>query len=306
MATKHFFISGNNNNRIPMYSWIPPDKPVAILYIVHGLAEYAERYEAIATEFKNNNIAVFANDIRGHGNAVSSSKEFGIVDDNWFNNEVEDLLHAINYIKKEYPHKKIFLLGHSMGSFLCQRFHQLYGNQINGLILSATNGKEDPMMNAGIAIAYVQMKLFGKNHRSKLLNILSFGKFNKAFKPNRTKLDWLSVNEANVDDYINDPKCGFICSSTLFYYFLKGLKDIFNPAYVKNIPSNVPVYLFAGDKDPVGMFGKGFLQLYENWKAIGIKDITYKLYKKGRHEMLHEINSKEVIDNVIDWIKNHL
>jgi alpha-beta hydrolase superfamily lysophospholipase len=192
-----------------------------------------------------------------------------------------------------------------MGSFLCQRFHQLYGNHINGLILSATNGIQDPLMNAGIAIAYVQMKIFGKNHRSSLLNMLSFEKFNKAFKPNRTTLDWLSVNESNVDEYINDPKCGFISSSTLFYYFLKGLKDIFNPAYIKRIPSNVPVYLFAGDRDPVGMFGKGFLQLYENWKANAVEDISFTLYKDGRHEMLNEINSVEVVGNVIEWINNH-
>ncbi len=306
MPAKSFHITCKDNHQMPMYAWLPNQEPAAILLIVHGMAEYAERYSTIAGGLVKNNIAVFANDNRGHGKAVTGINELGIVEDNWFNNQVEDLLLAIDYAKATYPNKKIFLLGHSMGSFLCQRFHQIYGNRIDGLILSASNGKQDPLMSAGIAITFLQMHLFGKKYRSRLLNTLSFGKFNDAFKPNRTSFDWLSRDTKEVDKYIEDPLCGFVCSASFFYFFFKGLKDIFNTQYIQNIPPNVPVYLFAGDKDPVGLFGKGFMHLYEKWKANAVQDISYKLYKEGRHEMMNEINREEVMADLVEWVHKHL
>ncbi len=302
MPDKIFFITSKDNHQMPMYAWLPNQEPAAILFIVHGMAEYAERYSTIVGGLIKNNIAVFANDNRGHGKAVTDINTLGIVENNWFNNQVEDILLAINFLKEAYPKKKIFLLGHSMGSFLCQRFHQLYGSSIDGLILSASNGKQDPLMSAGIAIAFVQMHLFGKKYRSRLLNTLSFGKFNNAFKPNRTLFDWLSRDTEEVDKYVEDPLCGFVCSASFFYYFFKGLKDIFDKQHIQNIPPNVPVYLFAGDKDPVGLFGKGFMKLYDVWKANGVKDISYKLYDDGRHEMLNETNREEVIADLVNWI----
>ena len=71
------------------------------------------------------------------------------------------------------------------------------------------------------------------------------------------------------------------------------------------MPADIPVYAFAGDKDAVGLFGKGFLQLISNWKAVGIKDISYKLYPGGRHEMMHEINRQEVLDDLLSWLNAH-
>jgi alpha-beta hydrolase superfamily lysophospholipase len=211
----------------------------------------------------------------------------------------------IQYLRTIYPQQKIFLLGHSMGSFICQRFFQLHGNKIDGLILSATNGKQDPLLSFGIALAWLQMKLSGAAHRSHLIDKLSFQKFNKAFKPNRTISDWLSRDTKTVDTYLSDKQCGFICSTQFFYYFFKGIADALNKKNINKIPTNVPVYAFAGDKDPVGLFGKGFLQFISNWKAAGVQDISYKLYPGGRHEMLNEINRAEVINDLLHWIKEH-
>src|SRR5215831_7663724 len=150
------------------------------------------------------------------------------------------------------------------------------------------------------------MKLFGNKHRSKLIFTLSFGAFNKPFKPARTNFDWLSRNETEVDKYIADPKCGFICASSFFYDFFKGLRDCFKKQNIALIPKEIPIYAFAGDKDPVGLMGKGFMQLISNWKKAGVKDLYFKLYTNGRHEMLNEINRNEVIDDLSQWVDKHL
>lgn len=269
------------------------------------MAEYAERYDAVAKILVQQGIAVYAHDQRAHGKAVANIATLGLGENDWFNKQVDDLNVIMLHLKNTWPQQKIFLLGHSMGSFLCQRFFQLHGNNIDGLILSATNGKKDPLIGAGIFVAWLQIKIYGADYRSALINKLSFSKFNNAFKPNRTDFDWLSRNTKTVDDYIADPQCGFICSAQFFYYFFKGIRDAFDKKNIQSIPSNIPVYAFAGDKDPVGLNGKGFLQLISNWKAAGVKDISYKLYSGGRHEMMNEINRGEVLEDLVLWMKRH-
>jgi len=303
MQPSSYFLTTTNGHQTPIYAWIPAGEIRCILHIAHGMAEYALRYEAIVPYFLKEQIAVYVHDQRGHGRAVPTIAQQGIVTDNWFNDQIEDICLILNHIKKEHPDKKIILLGHSMGSFVSQRFFQLHGHQINGLILSASNGKKDPLMGVGMVVAQIQKKLFGNRYRSKLIDYLSFAAFNKKFAPNRTPNDWLSRDENEVDKYVADEQCGFVCSACFFYDFFKGIRDAFDTNNIRQIPSQVPVYAFAGDKDPVGLQGKGFLQLIQNWKAAGAKDLTYDLYKGGRHEMMNEINRTEVLKNIINWIK---
>lgn len=137
------------------------------------------------------------------------------------------------------------------------------------------------------------------------MDSLSFGDYNNAFKPNRTKFDWLSRDDKEVDKYINDPYCGTIFTAGFFYDFLNGLKKIEDKKNFKLIPKNLPIYIFSGDKDPVGKFGKGVLNLYNRYKNHGVKDIKYKLYSEGRHEMLNEINRDEVMDDTVQWLDSY-
>lgn len=301
-----FAIHCADGHTMPVYGWLPDNEPRAILHICHGMAEYGERYREIAAYFVNEGIAVYVHDQRGHGKAATSIAEQGITGPDWFNKQVEDINLCVQQHRTKHPGKKIFLLGHSMGSFLAQRYFQLHGNNIDGLILSASNGKQDPLMGIGIGVAWLQMKLLGSKYKSHLIDSLSFGQFNKKFSPNRTVADWLSKDHAQVDKYVADERCGFVCTASFYYYFFKGIKDAFNPAHIKMIPKAIPVYVFSGDKDPVGLEGKGFRTLIENWKAAGVKDISYQLYKDGRHEMMNEVNREEVIGNTISFIKAHI
>ncbi|HRD57624.1 MAG TPA: alpha/beta fold hydrolase [Ferruginibacter sp.] len=289
-----------------IYSWLPNTQPVCILHIAHGLAEHAQRYKSIAAFFAEHGMAVFVHNQRAHGKSVTPIDLLGITEPNWFYQQINDINLCISHHRQHFPDTPIFLLGHSMGSFLAQRYFQMHGNCINGLMLSATNGKEDPLMGFGIFIANLQRKLFGEKYRSKLIDYLSFVQYNKKFKPNRTKADWLSRDEAQVDEYVADEYCGFVSSASFYYYFFKGIKDAFRKENISGIPKTIPVYAFSGDKDPVGMEGKGFMELIKKWKAAGVNDFSYHLYKDGRHEMMNEINRDEVLENLLGFIKAHL
>ena len=305
MIHHSFYISCADGHQMPLYAWLPETEPAAVLHIAHGMAEYAERYERIASFFVDNNIAVYAHDQRGHGKAVASIEEQGITPNDWYNLQVADIDLCIQHHRQQHTGKKIFLLGHSMGSFLSQRYFQVFGNNIDGLVLSASNGKQDPLMPFGIGLAWLQKILFGNRYKSQLIDTLSFGQFNKKFKPNRTTSDWLSRNKEEVDKYVADKRCGFVCTASFYYYFFKGIKDGCRQKNIATMPKDVPVYAFAGSKDPVGLEGKGFLQLVKNWKAAGVQDFTYHLYENGRHEMLNEINRDEVLRNLLHFIRSH-
>ncbi|MBC7934926.1 MAG: alpha/beta fold hydrolase [Rhizobacter sp.] len=305
MISQSFFITCSDGHQMPVYGWLPDTDTFAVLHIAHGMAEYAERYHSIATLLVENHIAVYAHDQRGHGKAVSNISLQGITGHNWYNQQVKDIDLCIQHHRRTHKSKKVFLLGHSMGSFLCQRYFQISGVNIDGLILSASNGKQDPLMGIGIGVAWLQMKLFGPAYKSVLIDTLSFGAFNKKFKPNRTVSDWLSRDSKQVDKYVEDKQCGYVCTALFYFYFFKGIRDGFKQENINQIPKDIPVYAFAGDKDPVGLEGKGFLTLVEKWKAAGVKDFSYDLYKDGRHEMMNEINREEVLQNLVRFIKTH-
>lgn len=161
------------------------------------------------------------------------------------------------------------------------------------------------MGSIGALLAKWEIKTKGKRAKSPLLDKLLFGSYNKPFRPNRTEFDWLSRDSKEVDKYIRDPLCGGIFTAGFFYDLITGVKKINKFYNIKNVPQDLPIYLFSGEKDPVGGNTRGLLQVYKAYRKAGIKDITYKFYKGCRHEMLNEINRKEVYNDIISWLDKH-
>ncbi|MDF2884153.1 MAG: alpha/beta fold family hydrolase [Clostridiaceae bacterium] len=307
MVCKTFDFKDSDGVNIFVYKWIPEGEIKGIIQIAHGMAETAARYERFAGFLTGNGYLVFANDHRGHGKTAGSVEKLGyIADDDGFNWMVKDM-HELNCsIRDEYKNMPVFLFGHSMGSFLSQRYIQLYGSDLSGVILSGTNGKQGSIIDIGILIAKFEMKRHGRREKSNRLNSMSFGAYNKAFKPCRTPFDWLGRDESEVDKYINDPYCGTVFTTSFYYDLFRGLKDLYKPDNLNGISKDLPIYIMAGEMDPVGNKGKGIIKLYNMYKNLNIKDVKYKLYKDGRHEMLNEINRDEVMRDIVTWFNNHI
>ena len=250
---KNFSFVDRYGKEIKYYKWSEVENPKGIVQIVHGMTEYALRYDYFAKKLCENGYIVYAHDQRGHGETSPKDEEKGyIADDEGFDILVENVKELTDVAKKENSNLPIILFGHSMGSFVSQRYIELYGNGIDGVILSGTNGKPDRITKLGILISKIEIMLKGRKAKSKLMDKLSFGDFNSNFKPTRTDYDWLcSVNE-EVDKYIESPVCGFICSTSFYYDLIRGLWKINKKENLNNIPKNLPIYIFAGDKDPVG------------------------------------------------------
>lgn len=296
----------NDGTDIFVKKWTDESKhPKAIVQLAHGMAEHIERYDAFAQFLVNNNIFVFGNDHRGHGKTGEKSGIFGyFADENGFERVVDDLYEITQMIQTEYPNLPLFLMGHSMGSFLVRRYIQKYSN-IDGVILSGTGGNPGFAGKIGKYIAKRQMKKLGRKTPSLTLNKLIFGTYNKGFE-SKTGFEWLTRDEKEVKKYMEDPYCGFVCTSGFFYDLLDGLEVIHRDSEIQHIRKDLPMFIFSGDQDPVGAKTKGIQKMIRQYKENGLTNIDYIFYPNGRHEMLNERNREEVYTDVLHWIQKQI
>ncbi|WP_178022062.1 alpha/beta hydrolase [uncultured Paenibacillus sp.] len=306
---EHTFTFGNDTSHdVFVYRWSAADpeaSPRGVLQIAHGMAETAKRYERLARVLTARGFIVYANDHRGHGRTAGGPEELGWPGKQGFTGMAEDMIRLSAIIRREHPNLPLFLLGHSMGSFLTQKVMYRAPEPYDGFILSGTNGPRS-LLGLGRSLARLQARLQGDGHPSLLMNALTFGSFNRNFLPARTPFDWLSRDDEEVDKYIADPHCGFLCSAGFFYGFFGLLQEIHRPENMRSIPKEKPVYIFGGDLDPVGRNGAGVRRLVELYGRLGLEDVEVKLYPGGRHEMLNEINRDEVTSDVLYWLESHM
>lgn len=308
MKISNFTFKGEEDTDIYVYKYEPIEKENinGIVQISHGMSEEAGRYKRFANYLTDNGYIVYINDHRGHGKSAENINRIGILaQKDGIHCIVKDLNKLTKIIKTENNGLPIFLFSHSMGSFAAQKYIIDYSEDIDGVILSGTNGLHGIEVDLGFLVAKVMSKIQGREKKAYLIDKLAFGGFNKKFKPNKSEFDWLSRDFKEVEKYIENEYCGVVFSNGYFYDLFKLFKEIRNINNLKKINSKLPIYIFAGDKDPVCKFGKGITKLYENYKKVGIENVEFKLYSGGRHEMLNEINKDEVINDTINWIKQN-
>ncbi|HFL2404068.1 TPA: lysophospholipase [Clostridioides difficile] len=308
MKCTNFTFKGEEGLDIYTYKWEDENikKPKAVIQIAHGMAETAQRYETFTKVLTKNGYIVYINDHRGHGKTAKIIENVGhLAEKEGFRCLVEDMYTLTNIIKKENEDLPIYLFGHSMGSFASQRYIMDYSNNLSGLILCGSNGKQGIILNLAHLIINHEIKKYGRRFKSNKINNLIFG--GEIIRRNeKTKFDWLSRDKEQVEKYINDPFCGVVCSCGFFYDLVQGLKEIEDKENLKKVPLDIPIYIISGDKDPIGKNGKGVLRLRDRYIKLGVKDVTCKLYKDGRHELLNEINREEVFEDIICWLNNKI
>ena len=300
--------TASDGERIFYYKWKSASKtPKGIVQIAHGIGEHARRYKPIAELLQKQGYEVYANDHRIHGRSTESIDLLGIYDgDNFFDAAVEDMRELSKIIKKEHPSEKIILFGHSMGSFLSRDYVTKYGEDIKVLILSGTASFIKGLGFLGLTSANMIKLIKGKKNPNKILKSIFFTNFNKTFKPNRTLVDWISRDKEQVDIYCSDPYRIEDFSTSVYIDLIKGNKKVNEIHTFKATPKNLPIYIFSGDKDPVGEMGKGVQKVANQYVKSGISDLTLKLYRNGRHEMLSEINKTEVEQDLLNWLNERI
>jgi alpha-beta hydrolase superfamily lysophospholipase len=278
--------------------------PAGNLLIVHGIAEHSGRYQHFADFFSSKGIGVYGFDLRGHGlTAERGAASGGSSPAVWsWDLAVRDIGLWIDFIREENPGLPVFLLGHSLGSFLARGYAAGCGENLAGLILSGTGSIPKFWGAIFSAAAKIAEEINGKKEPGLLLYRLIFRVFAHSVKHRRTRFDWLSRDEKIIDAYRADPFCGKLRTSGFLHDFLRGAQSLRKPAALRKTPRDLPIYLFSGSKDPMGNFSRGVTEVYREYRKAGSSNISMKIYSGGRHEMLNETNRDEVYRDIFAWI----
>lgn len=305
--TEFTFPSSDGRHHSAAYLWTPEGEPRAVLQLVHGVAEHMGRYDHFARFLTEHGFAVCGEDHLGHGKTGAEDGKFGYFGekDGW-QLVTADVHQLRELMGKKYPGVPYFIMGHSMGSFLTRTYLCRYPGTVDGAILSGTGQEKAALVGGGKLLASLIGRMKGMDYVSTLVNDLSLGAYNKQFKPNRTTADWISRDTAVVDKYLADPFCTFIPTVGMYRDMLGGLQYISSSQALSQMDPDTPVYLFSGDKDPVGSNGAGVKKVHGYFQKYGTKDLTLKFYPEGRHEMLNETNKDQVYADVLAWLEKHI
>ena len=272
-----------------------------IIHISHGMAEHIGRYEWLIHRLNNDGFHVIAIDHRGHGKRIEDNLKGYFADKNGWNLVLNDLMNLVDETNKEFPNHKQFLIGHSMGSWISLGVIQK-GISLDGLVLSGSSMIPKSVIDAQRIIIRSQILFFGKKAVSKFLDKITLGQYNKFFKPNRTEKDWISSDNDNVDDYVNDPLCGYPVTIGLWDDLSKGMLSVFDNTKYKDIDKLLPVYILSGTKDPVGGNGLGVKKLFDFLNPI-FDSVYLDLIENARHEVFSEIDKEHTYNKLLHFLK---
>ena len=224
-----FYYESKGAGKIHGCRWIPEQPPVAIVQIIHGIAEFVERYDGFAQYLNRLGYLVVAEDHMGHGKSINGKGIQGYFHGGWFT-AVEDSYQLLKSTRQEFPNLPYVLFGHSMGSFMTRTILCKYpDSDISAAIVCGTGWQPRAMLNTGIAICQAVCKKQGEEKPSKALEKLVFANYNKKVEHPRTPYDWLTRDSKIVDDYLANSLCGFTPTGGLMREMLKGIRFIQKP-----------------------------------------------------------------------------
>ncbi|MBD8090882.1 alpha/beta hydrolase [Pseudomonas fluorescens] len=300
-----FWLTANDRSRLYVNQWLPDGAAKAMIMLSHGMAEHSARYARLAESLCAAGYGLYAPDQRGHGRTADEGTLGLYAEKDGWNKVVGDLASLNQHIGQQQPGLPIILLGHSMGSYIAQAYLLHHSASLNGAILSGSNFQPVALYRAAGVIARLERARQGLRGRSALIDFLSFGSFNKAFKPNRTAFDWLSRDPQEVDKYINDPLCGFRCTNQLWIDLLGGLQQISKASNLAQIDPGLPIMVMGGECDPVSE-GKRLKSLAHALRDAGCQNLQLTIYPQARHEVFNETNRDEVTADVLKWLDQAL
>ena len=301
------FPSADGKNTIYAEIYTPKSaSPRGIVQLAHGMIDHTGRYTALADFLCSHGFIFAGNHHLGHGMSVSDPEDYGFFADNGGYKYVIEDIHSMNkYLHKSHPDLPIIMLGHSMGSFISRLYVAEHPSSVSGLIIHGTGGP-NPLVGVGKILAGLLKSFYGTHHRSKLIESMAFGSYNKKYPKEEGHNAWLTRDLDKVADRDTHP-------FTSFKFTVSGYVDLFNflalsnsGAWFKKYPKRMPTIIMSGDMDPVGDYGKGPRHVYKQLMINGAENVTIKTYEGARHELFNETNANDVFADILTWIEGVL
>lgn len=297
-----FWYESKGGGRIHGCRWTPEGPVKAVLQIVHGIADYAQRYSGFANYLNEQGILVVAEDHMGHGKSIGEQCPQGFFNGGW-QTAVDDTYRLMKDTMAEFPRLPYILFGHSMGSFMARTILAKYPDSgITAAVICGTCWQPSPAVAAGKAACVLLCRTKGEKTPSKFLQSLAFGSYNKKVEHPRTPFDWISRDSKVVDAFVADPLCGFVPTAGLMRDMMEGVTYIQKDENLAKMKKDLPVFFIAGGDDPVGRYGVGVRMAAEAFRKAGMEQVDLRIYPLCRHELLNEINKEDIYRDVVQWI----
>ncbi|MGL5268382.1 MAG: alpha/beta fold hydrolase [Spiroplasma sp.] len=309
MIVKEWDETLRDGTTLHMYEWKQEDIKHAkgVVQLVHGSAEHAKRYTDFAKYLVKNGYIVIANDHRGHGKTAQNKEDLGFfAEEKGWEIIIDDLAEITTLIKKLYPKLPIVMFGHSMGSFMVRHYIIKYGKNLKAAVVCGTAYHPKMLLNFSKMVAKQHQKKYGPKAKDQMVYNLSYANFNKRFnKEGTTGVEWISTDKNVQKAFKNDPLTGQVFSTSAFKDMFTGLLFINKEKNINKAPKNLPIFLIAGEDDPVGNFGKGVKKVYKLFKKHHT-NVNMKLYPHCRHEILNEPIKQEVYQDILFFYNQNL
>ncbi len=303
---KDFWYPSLGAGQIHGCRWEPDGVAKAVVQILHGIADFAARYDEFADYLTKQGYLVVAEDHMGHGQSINGEGIQGYFHGGW-ETAVEDSCTLLRSMREEFPDIPFVLFGHSMGSFMARTILCKYPDcGISAAIICGTCWTPTAMLPGVIKMCEAVCKRDGERNPSEKLQNSVFGSYNRRVEYPRTPYDWISRDQKKVDFYVEHPLCGFTATAGLLRDMMKGMYFIQRKENLNNMNKEIPVFFIAGGDDPVGGYGDGVRKAADKFRQHGVRDVSERIYPLCRHEILNEINRREIFEDIGEWLEEKL
>jgi alpha-beta hydrolase superfamily lysophospholipase len=278
-----FTFTGRDGTVITAYRWEPSGAPRGVVQLTHGMGEHLLRYDHLASTLAAAGFLVQGQDHRGHGATAGSPDAFGVLGADGWNSLVDDIDVLVERTHNRMEHLPVVLFGHSMGSFAAQQYLLDHSGRIAGLALSGTAAIDllEPALDLDVPI--------------------DLSGFNAPFA-HRTGYEWLSRDDAQVDAYVADERCGFGLDVEGGKAMFARARELADPDRLAGIRKDLPIHIMVGELDPVNGQLALVDALVERLRNAGLTDVTLTVWTDARHEIFNETNRDEVEADLLAWL----
>ena len=298
MKQEFYLPSSDGIHQLHCVRWVPQGEAWAVLQIVHGMAEHIGRYEEFGHFLAEQGVLVVGHSHLGHGLTAKNEEELG-----WFGEPDGNrlLIEDIHRLREQtqIPGVPHFILGHSMGSFLTRQYLGIHGEGLRGAVIMGTADIPGPVLKASQVLCRLLAAVKGWHHRSGLVGAMLADGLTRKYG-----LGWLSNNEESTQAYDADPRCGFRFTLNGCYNLFLGLDRAVSREVAGQVPREYPILFAAGAEDPVGANGRGVRAVRSRYRKHGAR-ASLKLYPGDRHEILNELDRKQVYEDILQWMNTN-
>lgn len=300
------FQGSDGETPIVVTSWLPDIEPIGVIQIVHGMREHMGRYDHFARYLCDEGFIVYGHDHMGHGRTALNWGIYGYFgEEKGAKNLVDDSNYLTRYLSATYPELPLFIIGHSMGSFVSRLQILHTADLLNGYICLGTGG-DNPAAPLARAYAGALAGVKGPDTTSVILDKGLDSTLQKGLGIEEENDDWISHDPETIKAYREDPY-------SRFHFTNKGYADLMDlqiaanePEWFERVCKNLPIHFASGNEDPVSMMGRDIPKLEKRLKDNGVVDVSYKVYDGFRHEILNEVDRYTVYGDLVKWIKERI